>query len=673
MATTQDKEIELYRNLMSVPDRFAEGFGLKAVVGAVFMGLVMLPGSIYLSLVMGQGLGPAARWVTVILFAEVARRSMKSLRQQEIFIIFYMAGIALGGQLFGGVMTQLLWNQYLVQSPALDSMGIDVPAWVAPSSELIEQHGRTLLGRHWMVPIFFLGGMLLIQRIDAFGLGYALYRWTSHAEKLPFPMAPADGLGMSALAETSDPSSRWKWRCFSIGGVLGLGFGFLYIGVPAITGAIYAEPVKILPIPFLDLTPALSTKQFLPAMPLNLVFDLTFIIAGMVLPFWAVVGGFVGLIITLVLNPMLYQHGMLTTWTPGMSLIHTMFSNHVDFYLSFGIGLAIAIFTISLLHVVRPLVQRGRRQDQSSERTSLSQMWRNACSANRSRGDLSIFVGIGIYLASTVLYILICVWLMPGDPQTGQGRFPWGFFLGFALVYTPMMSYVNAKLEGLVGQTVQIPMVREAAFILSGYTGSAIWFAPIPINDYGTTVRHFRVMELTGTRLTSLIRTELLVIPIVVVSSLVFSHFIWRLAPIPSPAYPFAQEMWELNAMNFALTATATLDGSSPFIEAIKPDIIGWGAGCGLIGFALLSFLGLPTFLVYGVVRGMGQSTPGNVIPELIGALVGRFYLQRKFGLENYKRYMMVILAGFTAGMGLIGMASVALALITKSTSTLRY
>ena len=57
----------------------------------------------------------------------------------------------------------------------------------------------------------------------------------------------------------------------------------------------------------------------------------------------------------------------------------------------------------------------------------------------------------------------------------------------------------------------------------------------------------------------------------------------------------------------------------------------------------------------------------------VIGALLGRIYLQKKFGHQLYKKYIMVIFSGFIAGMGLIGMGSVAIALIAKSTSTLRY
>ena len=666
MSTAQDKEIQQYRDLMTVPDTFESGFGLKTVVGALFLGLLMIPGSIYLSLFIGgAGLQVAARWVTVILFAEVAKRSMSSLRKQEIFVLFYMTGIALGGQLFGGVMTQLLWNQYLVSSDVLSSFGVDVPSWAAASRESIALHGRTFMQREWVIPIMFLGGMFIIQRIDAFGLGYALYRLTAHAEKLPFPMAPVGAMGITALAEEKDKTHRWRWRCFSLGGVIGLGFGMLYIGVPTITGAFLEQSITLIPIPWLDLTPQISTRQMMPATPVNLVFDLQFIIAGMVLPFWAVIGGFIALVMTMILNPVLYHQGVLTTWEPGMGLVRTMFSNQIDFYLSFSIGMAIAIFIMSLLPIVRSLfirvVSKDQPLDEVDRRRTFADGWRDLVTTDANRGDLSFFIALGIYLFSTFFYIVVCCFLLDG--------FPWMFFLGFAFIYTPLMSYVNAKLEGLVGQTVQIPMVREAAFVFSGYKGSDIWFAPIPINDYGASTRIFREMELVGTRTSSLIKTEFIVIPVVIICSLVFSELIWRLAPIPSESFPFAHEYWELLLLNFGLIASSTAEGSSPFMEAIKPQYMAWGLGGGLLSFGLLSFLNMPTFLIYGAVRGLGQITPGNALGELLGALVGRIYLQRRFGMKQYKIYMAVLLAGYGAGVGLIGMISVALALIAKSTA----
>jgi len=684
MAKNQDKEIQQYRDLMEVPEQFEDGFGPKMLIGALFLGFLMVPGSIYLFLFMGVGLGPAARWVTVILFAEVARRSMKSLRRQEVYLLFYMTGIAIGGELHGGVLSQLLWNQYLVQSPAAQGMGIatEIPWWVAPQDpEILEQRNFFMPG--WGGPILFIVGLMIVNRIDHFGLSYALYRLTAHVERLPFPMAPVGAMGITAMAEERDNTNRWRWRCFSIGGVLGLGFGLVYVGVPAITGAVLNHPIQIIPIPWLDLTPTLSRGDFMPATPFNIVFDLSMVILGMVLPFWAVVGGFIGLLITWVMNPILYRNGILTSWSPGMGVVDTVFNNHVDFYLSFSIGLMLAIFLVSLGSVIRPAMEalRKGKNGQSSEGREHGALWTALFTRSRERGDISVLISLSIYVGSTLTYILISCWLLKPGPDeaaaywspVGGTNFPWPFFLGFSFIYQPIISYTHAKLEGIVGQTVRIPLVQEAAYILSGYKGAAIWFAPIPINDYGHGVRQFRIMELTGTRLKGVFKVELLAVPILTVSSLLFCQLIWSLAPIPSENYPFTQEIWHLQALHFSLKVTATSEGYSMFLEALKFDVLGLGVGIGLFSFALMTFLNMPTFLVYGAVRGLGQTSPGNVLPEMAGALIGRFYLQKRLGHQAYKKYIMVIMAGFMAGVGLVGMASVAIALIAKSTTTLGY
>src|SRR5689334_6854568 len=71
--------------------RFEDGFTLRSALGAIFITLFMLPGGMYLGLVAGQGVGDAAEWVTIVLFAEIARRSFAPLKKQEIYVLFYMA------------------------------------------------------------------------------------------------------------------------------------------------------------------------------------------------------------------------------------------------------------------------------------------------------------------------------------------------------------------------------------------------------------------------------------------------------------------------------------------------------------------------------------------------------------------------------------------------------
>ena len=239
----EDEELKEFREAMLPPDRAESGFGAKTIIGAIFLGLFMLPGSMYMQLFMGAGLGPAARWVTVILFAEVARRSLKSLKQQEVFILFYMTGITMATPFQG-----LLWRQYLVQSDVATGMGITtgelgIPTWYAPSAEQIREAGNTFFSRIWLVPIVLFIFQMIMARVNGFGIGYALYRLTAHGEKLPFPIAPVSAQGVLALTEDKETRARWRWRAFSTGGMLGMGFGSILFGtIVACRGVAHETP-----------------------------------------------------------------------------------------------------------------------------------------------------------------------------------------------------------------------------------------------------------------------------------------------------------------------------------------------------------------------------------------------------------------------------------------------
>jgi hypothetical protein len=649
-----DKELKEYRDLLKTPDHFEEGFDWKTVVGAVFIGFLMMPGSMYLQLVIGSGIGPAARWVTIILFAEIARRAHTSLKQQEIFILYYMAGAALASPFQG-----LLWSQYLVQSDAAKMLGVAefIPTWVAPAAHSDSMIERSFLHRDWLIPILLLIGSQVIQRVDRFGLGYALYRITSDVEKLPFPMAPVGALGTMALAESTDEKDKgWKWRVFSIGGVIGLAFGAIYVLLPVVSGLIFTEPVTLIPIPWIELTR--HTEGVLPAVATGIQLDLGLMFVGMVLPFWAVIGGLIGIIITIILNPILWKQGILQRWHQGMGTVDTIFANNFDFYMSFGIGLGLAIGVIGVWSVARSFGKSG------PDRGTLHDLFHPP----EGRGDFNFWISIGIYVCSTISYVLLCVWLVP--------NFPWIFFLGYGFIYTPIISYITARMEGIAGQFVSLPLVREASFIAGakyfGYQGIEIWYAPIPIHNYGEATVSFREIELTGTSLRGIIKAELVVFPVVMVSSLLFSQFIWRLAPIPSASYPYAQELWHLQALNTLLMQTSTLEGNSLFFQALKGSYVVSGLGLGLVMYMILSVLGLPVLLIYGVVRGLGQSTPHGIILEVAGALLGRYYFHKRYG-SMWRQYAPVLLAGFSCGMGLTGMFAMGFALILKSLSYMAY
>lgn len=663
MAYENDKELATYRNLVEQPTVFEDGFSWGTVVAALLLGLLVTPGAMYITLVAGEGVGPAARWMTVFLFSELAKRSLKEMRQQEVFVLFYMTGHVMAS------CTATFFLIYAVDSDAFIASGITkaLPNWVAPV-EFIQSGKRTLFDVVWLPALGLFVMNTIIARIDQFGLGYFLYRITSDGERLPFPMAPVGASGIMAMAETREKSLQWRPACFSIGGMLGLFFGVVYIAVPAVTGIIFAKPVTIIPIPWIEMTPAF--KDILPATAMNLVPNLGAFVIGMVLPFWAVVGGFIGLIFTIILNPILHAHGVLHSWEPGMDTVETLFNNQLDFYLSFGMGINLFIAVLGLWQAFLPLL-KARKASNDVAQTIHGQVhdprsfWQRVCEGNPLRGDISPYLSLGIYLCSTALYLTISSYLVPG--------FPVMFFLLYAFMYTPLISYATAKVEGLVGQNLTIPYVREAAFILSGCKGVEIWYAPIPIYNYGTTVKDFRIIELTGTRLGSIIKTDLVTTPIMIMALILFTSFIWSQEPLNSDSYPFVKRVWDLSAKNTALMYSSTLVGKrSSFFEALDGDFVGIGLLAATGMYTVLSSFGLPVMLVFGLVRGLNQTNPGSLLCEFIAALIGRYYFAKKYG-DMWLKFTPAIFAGFTCGVGLVGMISVALRLIAGSVTPLPY
>ena len=644
------------------PIDFQEGFNVKTVIGIFFLGLFMIPGSIYLNLIAGQSLGPAAEWTTIILFIEVARRSFTTLRRQEIYMLYYVAASLTAGvglALSGGPFAQLIWVQYFLQSSGAKAFGIDdqIPSWIAPPADSIAIIERSLFHPDWLIPILLITVLHIFNRASAFTLGYGLFRITSDIERLPFPLAAIQAEGATALAESSAGKESWRWRSFSIGAMMGLVFGAFYIGVPAITGALLSEPITLIPIPFVDLTR--NTESILPSVAVAIELGLGPILTGFVLPYWIVIGSAIGAILTMILNPILYDFGILHTWSPGMDTIQTTLVNDIDFWMSVRIGTAFSVALLGGWSIWTSLRKRSKKAKIPGKRGSMK--------LPTGRGDFPLTVIFGAFVLLTVGYIVLSWRLVPG--------FPILFFVLYGFIYTPLSSYASARLRAITGADLQFPLIKEATFILSGYKGIDIWFAPIPVFNYGGQAQAFREIELTGTRFSSVLKAELLMIPVLLFCSLLFWHFIWGLAPIPSQAYPYAQKFWQQQATMQALWYSSTAGAgfeNSYLLEALKVPYMVSGAVFGVAAYAILAVFNMPVMLIFGMIASVG-TVPHAVFPQLFGALPGRYYMEKKFGRQKWHRYTPVLAAGYACGTGLVGMATVAVALISKTVSPLVY
>ncbi|NQT86813.1 peptide transporter [bacterium] len=623
------------------------------VLGAFFVGLIMLPGSIYMGLIAGQTLGPAAEWVTIILFTEVARRSFVNLRRQEVYILYYVAGslaaTVVAAQVAGGPFTRLMWNQFLRGSSQAQGMGIaeHIPTWAVPPADSPAMANRLLFHRDWLVPALLVVGGQILGRMNWFGLDYVMFRLTSDAERLPFPLASVAAAGATALAETTSKSESWRWPVFSTGSMIGIVFGVIYIGVPAMTGLVLDKPVEILPIPFLDLTD--NVHGILPASLVGLSFDLGIFLFAMVLPFPLVAGLFISTMLTsVVANPILYHAGLLEGWRPGMGLLATKFATDFNFWMSIGIGTALAVATLGIYRCIR----------------SGALKFTGSLPRPKGRGDFPIWVGLAIYTAATCAYIILCSFLVP--------RFPIWILIFFGFVWTPLNTYISARMIGLTGAPVAFPFLRETSFILANYKGVDVWFAPIPLADYGKVAQLFRVLDLTRCKITSVFKAELVIIPISLVCSFLFWAFFWYMQDIPSATYPYTAKMWPLFARYQCLFMTATSSGTQWLLEAIKVPLIFTGFGLGLSLYGVIGALGLPMIFYYGLIGGIA-GWPNAAIPQFVGACVGRYVIAKRVGPEKWKRYAPVLCAGYACGVGLVGMLAVGIAIITRAVSGLPF
>jgi hypothetical protein len=569
-----------------------------------------------------------------------------------------------GAMAAGGPIGQLIWRQYLVQSDAVRDIGLlgKFPSWFAPQPGSEAMLERNLLDRAWLIPILLMVFMHFVGTIKYFTLSYFFFRITSDIERLPFPFAGISAQGSMALAESGERKATWKWKVFSLGGMLGLGFGAVQVGVPLVTGALLTKPIQIIPLPWYDATTL--TEGLLPATPTGLIIDLGLMITGMVIPFWAVMGQAAAIVLTLVMNPILQKTGVLTRWQPGMDTVSTTFNNSIDFWMSFGLGVMGGIAVISIFQTVRDMVKKTRelkkrKANEAQQTASRENIWETP----PGRGDYPVWIALLLYLLCSLSIIYICHLLVPAFSKW------WLVF--FMFIYTPLISYINARLVGICGQHVEIPFLREAAFILSGYKGVEIWLAPIPIDELGTGAQNFRTKELTGTNFWSLVKAKALIIPLSFILSFMFWGFIWKSGPIPSELYPFAQKMWDLRAKNTVLLYSATLDieGAKPlFYEALHPEVIAGSFSFTMIAFTVMSALGAPIMAIYGFVQSVGQM-PHAFMPLVIGALVGKLYFHKRFGQKRFLQIAPVLAAGYGTGVGLIALAGVAANLIVSAVS----
>jgi len=647
---------------------YESGFTWRSVVGAFFIAFVMLPGIIFMGLMIGTDLGTAADWVTIILFVEIARRSFVTLRKQELYILKYTVshlshiggGLALGG----GIFAHLIWNRYMRNSEAFHNFGIAhvVPDWVAPPGDLAYE---AFLSSVWMPAIGVIVGSMLLSKFTQLSLGFLAYKLTADVEKLPFPLAPIHAEGAIALAESSQDTHKKGFRqyCFSIGVMCGAVFGLIYVAVPTLSQAFLGRPLQLLPIPFLDLTT--TFERWIPGGTIGIALNIGLLFTGFVMP-WRIVIGMVVTTLTfqLVINPILQVNGLLPHWSPGKDAIQTHVAATLDVYLSVGIGTAFAVAVLGIWGMIKAIL---RFRNQSSSDPQAVDV-RRLTTRDVARGDPPTWLAFVVWIAAATGFVLLSNRLINNGVPADE-RFSIWWLIGFAFLWTPLNTYINARMSGIAGQHTGVPYIFESAIFASGYRQVNIWFAPMPLQNFGAMADELRICQLTRTRFTSILKAEVLIFPLMLVASFIFWTYISGLGPIPSDSYPFVQKFWPMHAQMKALWASSLQEGPSMLLDAIKPGLIGVTLVVTLVLFSGFTAAGVSTQYIYGGIGAM-NGYPHMALPIFIGALVGRYILRKKFGADKWTSFAPILAVGFGAGMGLTGMLSIAINFLWVSIGT---
>jgi len=191
-----------------------------------------------------------------------------------------------------------------------------------------------------------------------------------------------------------------------------------------------------------------------------------------------------------------------------MTLIPAMVTTDLDVWLSVTIGFGIMVGLIGIVTVLYTIRKKGRGSEEGGV-------------LPKGRGDYPIWIAFIIWGISTVIYVWLVNYLVPD--------FPVWIIVVFGFIVTPFLSYISARMFGITGSLtgIQFPMLREGSFILSGYRGADIWFAPIPFQNHGMIAQQFKQAELTRTTFTSWYKAA----GITFVVMAVCSFFFWEYSP----------------------------------------------------------------------------------------------------------------------------------------------
>ncbi|MBS7618449.1 hypothetical protein KEJ25_07610 [Candidatus Bathyarchaeota archaeon] len=635
---------------MSQAIEFKPGITWRVIFALFFASIVLLPVSIYLSLVSGAAIAGAFSYIVVILFLEVGSLMNLRLSKQELFIMFIMIGVAASTP-----MTDFIYRHYLVTGPVGWSF-IDpftnlplpevIPTFYVPYWKEIE-FSRTLLSSTWLLPMFLstlqFGVLFIIAEISLTIICAQLFLET---EKLPFPFADISAQMINTL--TDRPPDRME--VFIISAAIGAFYSFFLYGINTLSLGLWGTNIQVIPVPWWDLTTGLlGIERLLPGAALGIATDPLVWIGGFLIPFNTVVYMFASSILVWVIGNNLalsffsgYFPLWKEEWTFGMSLSLVWQRSMLRVWLIPQIGFMLAISILALAQNWRVVVKGVRS------------LWRLSAQS-KAAGYPSLKVLLALYFASITASVLIFNYFIPEFPVLPA--------LAVSLGVSFLNAVIGTRAVGETGYAVSIPYAWAFTIMLSGYPKIDAWFFTPVIGGSSTPtwVQNIKVAYLTETKPIDFLKAFVIAFILYTIFGVIYASVFWMIAPIPSSAYPNTLISWPVQAINQLMWATRQVFTLNlPVLLFFFFLAIGLGIG----GSILTKLTSIP-FSIMGIATGI-STLPAFTIPMFLAALIGRFLMPRFLGREWWEKYKTVVAAGIATGEGVLVGLVIGIVLLSK-------
>lgn len=617
-----------------LPLDLREGLTQRTSLVILYGAFILMPANIYLMLVAGQSLATPITFIALILWVELAKLTKRPLTTAEAFIVFSVSAMAASQMLFYSYalypayfrISEVTNAQHVATATGVKTYADLAPSWYAPTKEAILS--RTFLQKAWILPIM-IGVIVWICQVSAdLAMGIIGRELFVKGEKLPFPFAhPAADACITLTQDKEDMR-----RVFTISGLIGTAWGLL-IYWPVALG----KQIIRFPIPWADFNTRLST--LVKGSMFGVATDVLAFVGGFIVPFRAVLSMLIGAVaIQMVGNYWAVTAGYFERYVPGMTIRSELLQQRYVWMGPF-IGAMVAAGLLPVLTNPRQLLA----------------MFKGLARTSRTAGEsqpITIWPLLAIFLFGVGVSVTVFKILIPD--------FPWYIIAPLALGWSFVFSLIDSRAVGSTGFRVEPPYVREG--LLWGFgRGSSVWFAPWPVpvgaSDW---VQSFKVAQLTGCKPSSFIKATLIALPVGVIANFLYMSIFWRIAPIPSATYPYAQAMLPIWAFNMTFWMSTTVDkGGAAASFASKVFNINWL----LITVAIFVILHVYNMWaekrnikwrlsLIGLAVGMATPIPFTV-SLFIGAIAAQ-YIRYKKGGGWFDRFRNVIVAGLVVGEGAI-------------------